>query len=122
MSSAWLIRRFIDPDATFGFVKEPQAGDVPFDMYIGEFSHQGPLCTFEVLALRFGLADPPVERIARIVHDIDMHDTKYGSLETPTVARMVEGLRQVHADDHVLLQHGVEMFEALASSFACDTR
>jgi hypothetical protein len=122
MASAWLIRRFIDPDATIAFVKEPQAGDVPFDMYRGEFSHQGPLCTFEVLALRFGLTDPTVERLARIVHDIDMHDTKYGSVETPTVGRMVEGLRQLHADDHVLLQHGVAMFEALASSFACDTR
>jgi hypothetical protein len=122
MSSAWLIRRFIDPDATFAFVKEPDATDVPFDMYIGDFSHQGSLCTFEVLALRFGLTDPAVERIARIVHDIDMHDTKYGAAEAPTVGRMVEGLRQVHTDDPVLLQRGLEMFEALASSFAGETR
>jgi hypothetical protein len=43
-----------------------------------------------------------------------MHDTKYGSAETPAVGRMVEGLRQLHADDQTLLQHGVEMFEALA--------
>jgi hypothetical protein len=122
MSSAWLIRRFIDPEATFAFVKEPAAADVPFDMYVGEFSHQGPLCTFEVLAMRFGLTDPIVERIGRIVHDIDMHDTRYGAAETPTVGRMVEGLRQLHDDDHVLLERGLEMFEALASSFACDTR
>ena len=81
----------------------------------GEFSHQGPLCTYEVLAQRFGLtASPAVERIGRIVHDLDMHDTRYGCPEAPAVSRMVEGLRQLHADDHALLQHGVEMFEALA--------
>ena len=55
MASAWLIRRFVDPNATFAFVKEPAASDVAFDMYTGEFSHQGPLCTYEVLAQRFAL-------------------------------------------------------------------
>ena len=43
-----------------------------------------------------------------------MHDTRYASADAPLVGRMVEGLRQIHTDDHVLLQHGVEMFEALA--------
>jgi hypothetical protein len=115
MASAWLIRRFIDPNATFGFVDHPDVTDVPFDMYTGEFSHQGPLCTYEVLAQRFGLTESPgVERIGQIVHDLDMHDTRYGCAEGPAVSRMVEGLRQVHADDHALLQHGAEMFEALA--------
>jgi len=115
MASAWLIRRFIDPNATFGFVDEPAGTDVPFDMYAGEFSHQGPLCTYEVLAQRFGLtASPAVERIGRIVHDLDMHDTRYGCAEAPAVSRLVEGLRQLHADDHALLRHGIEMFEALA--------
>jgi hypothetical protein len=115
MASAWLIRRFIDSNATFGFVDNPDVTDVPFDMYAGEFSHQGPLCTYEVLSQRFGLtASPAVERIGHIVHDLDMHDTRYGSPEAPAVSRMVEGLRQLHADDHALLQHGAEMFEALS--------
>jgi hypothetical protein len=114
MASAWLIRRFVDPNATFAFVEQPGAADVPFDMYAGEFSHQGPLCTFEVLAQRFGVVAPVAERIGRIVHDLDMHDTRYGAPETPAVGRLVEGLRQLHADDHVLLQRGLEMFEALA--------
>ncbi len=83
-------------------------------MYTGEFSHQGPLCTYEVLARRFALTEPVIERIGRIVHDLDMHDTLYASTDAPLVGRMVEGLGQLHADDHVLLEHGVEMFEALA--------
>lgn len=114
MASAWLIRRFIDPQATFAFGDHEPSSDVPFDMYVGDFSHQGPLCTYEVLAKRFGLVDPVVDRIGQIVHDLDMRDTKYGSPDAPAIGRMVEGLRQLHADDHALLQHGVEMFEALA--------
>ena len=114
MASAWLIRRFIDPNATFAFVDQPSASDVPFDMFIGEFSHQGPLCTFEVLARRFGLAEPVVEHIGQIVHDLDMHDAKYASADSPLVGRMVEGLRRIHADDRTLLDRGMEMFETLA--------
>ena len=68
MSSAWLIRTFIDPAATFAFAKrdeDPPPGQVPFDMYTGEFSHQGGRCTFEVLAERFAIDDPAVSRVAR---------------------------------------------------------
>ena len=117
MSSAWLIRRFIDPRATFAFVDRPRASDVPFDMYDGEFSHQGDLCTFETLARRFGLKSAAVHQIGRIVHDLDLKDTRYASPEGPAVGRMVEGLRQLHADDAALLEQGIAMFEALARSF-----
>ncbi|MBZ5556764.1 MAG: chromate resistance protein [Acidobacteriia bacterium] len=117
MASAWLIRRFIDPRAKFAFVDRPSKADVPFDMYSGEFSHHGGLCTFEVLCERFGIADPAVTRIAHIVHDLDLKEMKYASPDAPAVGRMVEGLRAVHADDHALLEQGIGMFEALARSF-----
>jgi hypothetical protein len=117
MASAWLIRRFIDPKATFAFVERPSATDVPFDMYAGDFSHQGSLCTFEVLAQRFAIAHPPVARLAEIVHDLDMREARYGTPEAPAVERMVDGLRQVHRDDAALLEQGIVMFEALARSF-----
>src|SRR6185503_19854895 len=77
MSSAWLIRRFIDPKATFAFVDTPSADEVPFDMYSGDFSHHGDRCTFEVLVDRFGIADPAVRRIGLIVHDLDMKESKH---------------------------------------------
>jgi hypothetical protein len=67
MASAWLIRRFIDPNATFAFTNRPEGADVPFDMYTGEFSHQGDACTFEVLADRFGLTSPAVIKVGRVV-------------------------------------------------------
>ena len=117
MASAWLIRRFIDPKARFRFVDRPAASDVPFDMYSGDFSHHGKLCTFEVLAQHFSVADSTVDRLAQIVHDLDMKDNRYGAPEAPAVGRMVEGLRQLHADDAALLEQGITMFEALARSF-----
>lgn len=117
MASAWLVRRFIDPKAVFAFVAKPGRSDVPFDMYVGDFSHQGDLCTFETLVERFGLEDATVTRIAQIVHDLDMKETRYAPPEAPAVGRLVEGLRLLHADDAVLLRQGMEMFEALARSF-----
>jgi hypothetical protein len=118
MASAWLIRRFIDPKATFGFVERPAESDVPFDMYTGEFSHQGTSCTFETLAQRFNLADPAVARIGEVVHDLDMKETRYAPPEAPAVGRLIDGLQELHADDDALLQHGMEIFEALARSFS----
>jgi hypothetical protein len=117
MASAWFIRRFIDPKATFAFVDQPRKNDVPFDMYSGEFSHQGNACTFEVMLQRFTIDDPAAIRLGQIVHDLDMKETKYASPEGPVVGRMVEGLRAMHADDRELLEHGMGMFEALARSF-----
>jgi len=117
MASAWLIRRFIDPKATFGFVERPADSDVPFDMYTGEFSHHGTSCTFETLAERFHIGDAAVRRIAQIVHDLDMKEARYATPEAPAVGRMIDGLRELHADDESLLQHGMGMFEALARSF-----
>jgi hypothetical protein len=120
MASAWLIRRFIDPNSTFVFADDPGDLDVPFDMYTGEFSHHGDLCTFEVLAGRFRLQSRAVETLGHIVHDLDMKDTKYGLGETAAVGRMVDGLRALHADDATLLEHGIGMFNALAHSFESD--
>ena len=120
MASAWLIRRFIDPNATFAFVEDPGESDVPFDMYAGDFSHEGNRCTFEVLADRFGLNTFAVIKVGRLVHDLDMKDAKFGAPEASVVGRIVEGLRALHTDDRALLEHGIGVFDALARSFESD--
>jgi hypothetical protein len=120
MASAWLIRRFIDPNATFVFADSPKDLDVPFDMYTGEFSHHGDLCTFEVMAHRFGLESAAVTKIGQVVHDLDMKDKKYGLTEAAAIGRIVEGLRATHSDDSMLLEQGMAMFNALAHSFQSD--
>jgi hypothetical protein len=117
MASAWLIRRFIDPAAVFAFAEHPQDGDVAFDMYGGEFSHDGPHCTFETLVNRFGFADGVVARIGQIVHDLDMKEVRFALPEAPGIGRMVEGLRRNQRTDTMMLEQGIAMFEALAQSF-----
>jgi hypothetical protein len=117
MASAWLIRRSVDAKAAFAFRAKPRGSEVPFDMYTGDFGHQGELCTFETLAARFAVRDPAVTQIGQIVHDLDMKEARYNRPEGPAVGRLVEGLRQMYKDDLALLEHGIEMFEALARSF-----
>ncbi len=83
IASAWLIRRFIDPQATFRFVDTATyrhaAEELRFDMFEGEFTHEGNLCTFEVLVAAHNLAAryPELQPIAEMVHDIDLKDNRY---------------------------------------------
>lgn len=121
MSSAWLIRRFLDPTATFQFATErPPAASrkVPFDMFGVEFGHAGDRCTFEVLSQRFGIDDAAVKRIGEIVHDVDLKDDRYDHPEVAVVRDLVEGLRRAHADDSELLAHGMAVFGGLYESFS----
>src|SRR5262249_30288366 len=73
IASAWLIRRFIDPKARFKFVPgkgyKPESGELRFDMFEAEFTHEGDLCTFEVLIAKTALEDRALRAIAEIVHD-----------------------------------------------------
>jgi hypothetical protein len=117
MASAWLIRKFIDPQARFKFVPakgyEPQKGELRFDMFEAEFTHEGDLCTFEVLVLRFGLDEPALRTIAEIVHDVDVKDAKYGREEAPGVGQVVAGIAAGHPDDETRLERGTALFDDL---------
>jgi hypothetical protein len=121
IASAWLIRRFIDPDATFKFVPakgyQPQAGELRFDMFEAEYTHEGDRCTFEVLLKRFGVAEPALEPLAEMVHDLDFKDDKFGREETPGIARLLAGLYATEEDDGRRLTRGSEVFESLYQSF-----
>jgi hypothetical protein len=120
VASAWLIRRFIDPAARFGFVTDPaDAPDaIPFDMYGVAFSHEAGVCTFEVLQRRFAIDDPAVSRLAAIVHDLDLRDDRFNPPEAPTVGAAIDGLQLAHADDGQLIEHGIVLFEALYRGFS----
>lgn len=117
ITSAWLIRRFIDPAAEFVFV-DPAAykhapTDLRFDMFEGEFTHEGDLCTFEALAARFSLTDPGVKALAEMVHDIDLKDAKYGRPETAGLASIIDGLVASQPDDAQRLAAGMTVLDAL---------
>jgi len=125
MASAWLIRRFIDPDARFDFVQDREAAPpdaLPFDMFGVPFSHHGDDCTFETLCDRFAVRDAPVNRLAGIVHDLDLKDDRFGAPEAATLGLVIDGLQLACPDDHALLDQGIAVFEALYRSLGRGTR
>jgi hypothetical protein len=121
IASAWLIRRFIDPEARFRFVRAknhvPQPGELRFDMFEAEFTHEGDRCTFEVLLARLGRNDPALTAIAEIVHDIDLKDTKFSREETGGIAHLVTGLCHATKDDMRRLEQGTGVFDNLYEYF-----
>jgi hypothetical protein len=121
IASAWLIRRFIDPEARFKFVPAkgytPAPGELRFDMFEAEYTHRGDRCTFEVLLERAGLEDPALQAIAEIVHDIDLKDAKYGRDEAAGIASLITGIARAHPQDEERLAQGSAVFENLYASF-----
>jgi hypothetical protein len=118
IASAWLIRTFIDPGARFAFVAaegyRAKAGEVRFDMFEAEFTHEGDSCTFETLLRRFALdGDPALVAIAEIVHDIDVKDGKYERAEAPGVERLLSGIARSTASDAERVERGGALFAAL---------
>ena len=115
LASAWLIKRFIDPEATFLFAdpKEFPSGAIPFDAPGAEFSHVGEDCTFETLLKRAGLRDRRLTRLAEIVHEADLRDGKFPRDEARGIDLVIRGLLAANADDHQVLEHGLALFEGL---------
>ena len=85
-----------------------------------EFGHHGEHCTFETVMARFGIDDAPVVSVARVVHDLDLKEHRYGMPESAAVSRLVDGLRAAYPDDAELLEQGMVMIDALYRSFAAD--
>ncbi len=121
MASAWLIKRFIDPGARFKFVPSkgyrPQPGELRFDMFEAEFTHEGDRCTFEVLIGKFQPDDQALHTVAQIVHDIDLKDSKFGRPEVPGIDRLVAGIAMGHREDEERLARGSVIFEDLYEYF-----
>lgn len=121
IASAWLIRRFIDPQAKFKFVPgkgyRPHPGELRFDMFEAEFTHEGDKCTFEVLLERNALKDPALRAIAEIIHDIDLKDDKFGRTEVAGIRTLVEGISVATEDDSERIARGTEVFNSLYDYF-----
>src|SRR5438477_4125417 len=121
IASAWLIRRFIDPEAVFKFVSgkgyRPAEGELRFDMFQAEFTHEGDKCTFEVLLDRVALNDPALRAIAEIIHDIDLRDNKFGRDEAGGIRTLIEGIALTTSDDSERIARGTEVFNNLYEVF-----
>ncbi len=121
IACAWLIRRFIDPDAIIRFVPGkgyvPNAGELRFDMFEGEITHEGDRCSFEVLLTRADLTDPALQAIAEIVHDIDLKDGKFGREEATGIASLLSGITAANPDDEQRITQGRPVFDNLYQYF-----
>ncbi len=124
IGSAWLIQKFIDPQAKFRFVDlnsyEHAKDELRFDMYDGEFTHEGELCTFEALIARHHLLPkyPGLQPIAEMIHDLDLKENRYQRPETSGFARMLDGLCGSTDNDEVRLERGTQILDFFYQSFA----
>jgi hypothetical protein len=117
IACAWLIRRFIDPQASFKFVPaqgyRAAEGEVTFDMFEAEFTHVGDQCSFETLVERFGLREAGLGAIGEIVHDVDVKDGKFTRPEAPGFAALIAGIALTEGNDEARIAFGSRVFDAL---------
>ena len=116
---AWLIRRFIDPEAEFLFVTDPgdlPAGATPFDIPGHVFSHHDGDSTFEVMVRHHGIDHPGVQRVGRIVHEADIEDERYDAPEAPGLDAIIRGLGTILGDDRNLIDATGAIYDGLLAT------
>ena len=119
VACAWVITRFIDSDAAFVFVNDPDEipeGATAFDIRGVPLSHHEGRCTFETIVFYHELADPALDQIARIVHEADLADDVYDAPEAAGVDILIRGLSMVRTDDEMLALTG-PLFDGLYEYF-----
>ncbi len=115
VGSAWLIYKFIDPQAKFVFAPSAQSvpDAIPFDMLDAEFSHHGNCCTFETLTKRFAISDKAVAKMGEMIHDADLDDARFQRVEAVGIDRVLKGWAKEGLPDEEILRRGFECFDAL---------
>jgi hypothetical protein len=116
----WLIRTFIDPDAEFLYVPAEDVLVVAerenaysYDSPGARFTHRDGLCTFEVLVEEYGIDDPAVALMARIVHGADIADDRDATPQSRGLLAIAEGFHLLELDDHRQLELSLPVYDAL---------
>jgi len=121
IACGWLIRRFAEETAIFKFVDSdaysPSPGEIRFDMFDGEYTHEGDQCTFEVMIQRLDLQDRPLIALAEVIHDIDLKDTKYNRSETDGLKALLSGMTASVSNDNERMTQGAQLMENLYAFF-----
>ncbi len=114
---AWLIRRFVDPDAEFVFVTDPAdvpTDATPFDMRGVQLGHHHGDCTFETALKHFELtADPALEELAETVHEADLADDRYDQPLAPGLDALIRGVSLISDHDDDILTVTDRLFDGL---------
>lgn len=123
IACAWLIKRFIDADAEILYVPSANVGRVaagqsalPFDIPDVELGHHGAECSFDAFLKKYGLADPALERMAKIVRGADTDDRTL-TPESPGLYAVASGFHAQwgsrYKDDHALWHAEFPLYDAL---------
>src|SRR4051812_45446748 len=121
---AWLIRRFIDPEAEFLFIavgEQPRlTGTEPFDIPGARLSHHDGHSTFHTIVQEYSLDDPIVRRIAQIVDEADITQEVLVEPAAPGLDLICQGIRLTSPDDDVAIERGSLIYDALYAQLAAD--
>lgn len=119
LACPWLVRRFIDQDALFFYSpahrvrNEAQALDAqPYDIADVLFSHRGPRCSFDAFLDEFAFHDPVMDAVADIVRAADTGELA-NSAQAPGLLAISLGLSATIADDILLLEQAMPIYDAL---------
>lgn len=122
IASAWLIRRFLDPEASFKFVDGkgyvPESGELRFDMAGAEFTHEEDRCSFETLVLRAGIDDLALGAIGELIHELDIADGTFDRPETAGLGAMINGICASSEDDIERITRGSDVLDQLYAWFS----
>lgn len=122
MACAWLIKRFIDPQAEFRVIpaghKPLPDGAEPFDLPGVRLSHRRGHCTFHTMLREYHLKDPILHRIAQIVDEADVVQEVAVEPAAPGLDLICRGVRLISPDDHVALERGALINEAIYAQLA----
>jgi hypothetical protein len=122
IATAWAIRRFVDPEATFEFVArtsdvKTMAG-VPFDLRGAELGHRDGRCTLEALIEQYEIQDKPLSRMAQIIHSADLPQDDPAPIVATGVRAIFDGIRDGSTTDQERLDRGFVVCDALYT-FCC---
>jgi len=119
IASPWLIKRFIDPQAEFLFVPADKVlevarceGAVPFDVPGVDLGHHGDECSFDAIMTKYGLRDPALLELAKIVRGADTANRTL-TPESPGLASIAEGFRAISKDDYENMAKQFPVYDAL---------
>jgi hypothetical protein len=116
----WLIKKYVDPKAEFIFVPEEKILDVarkenatPFDAKGVELGHHGKDCSFETIIKKYGLKDPILQDLARIVHSADVQEDIDLSAEARGLEAISRGQMFLVKDDYEAIERGAFLYDSL---------
>jgi hypothetical protein len=117
MACAWLIRRWIDAEASFSYIPPGTAalpdGAEPFDIPAVKFSHHRGHCSFYAFIKHYKMSDPALKRMAQIVDEADVVQEVSLEPAAPGLDLLCRGLRRISRDDDEAMRRGYLLYDAL---------